>query len=173
MLKLHDAKDQDDYEMLIVSAEAGTECLNLLLAVSENNDYRERIISNCEAELEPDFRHYRLVLPREEPSMRQALEDLVEKESYLQQGGKAIINVTGAECLRSEKLPDEERSERQIFAGYLQWTREGLRAFPFSIVLWITPEIEIFIRHKAPDFWSWRRGVFRFGVHDSPYYQEE
>jgi tetratricopeptide (TPR) repeat protein len=44
----------------------------------------------------------------------------------------------------------------------LQWTREGLREFPYPIVLWVTPRILRQISVKAPDFWSWRTGVFRF-----------
>ena len=53
-------------------------------------------------------------------------------------------------------------SELSRFFGYLQWTREGLREFPYPIVLWVTPKILSRLIIKAPDFWSWRSGVFRF-----------
>ncbi|MCC3405158.1 MAG: tetratricopeptide repeat protein [Microcoleus sp. PH2017_10_PVI_O_A] len=54
------------------------------------------------------------------------------------------------------------RSELSRFFGYLQWTREGLREFPYPIVLWVTPNILSRLSREAPDFWSWRSGVFRF-----------
>ncbi|PSB42333.1 hypothetical protein C7B67_25460 [filamentous cyanobacterium Phorm 6] len=54
------------------------------------------------------------------------------------------------------------RSELSRFFGYLQWTREGLREFPYPIVLWVTPKILSRLSIEAPDFWSWRSGVFRF-----------
>lgn len=57
---------------------------------------------------------------------------------------------------------EDKRSEQEIFFGYLQWTREALMRFPFSIVLWITNQLEIDISKRSPDFWSWRKGVFRF-----------
>ncbi|MCP2732125.1 tetratricopeptide repeat protein, partial [Limnofasciculus baicalensis] len=56
----------------------------------------------------------------------------------------------------------EEKSPLDKFFGYLQWTREGLRAFPYPIVLWVTPKILTRLSMASPDFWSWRSGVFRF-----------
>ncbi|TAG12383.1 MAG: tetratricopeptide repeat protein, partial [Oscillatoriales cyanobacterium] len=53
-------------------------------------------------------------------------------------------------------------SELSRFFGYLQWTREGLREFPYPIVIWVTPKILSRLSLEAPDFWSWRSGVFRF-----------
>jgi len=37
-----------------------------------------------------------------------------------------------------------------------------MREFPYPIVLWVTHQILVNLSQKAPDFWSWRRGVFRF-----------
>ncbi|TAG95646.1 MAG: hypothetical protein EAZ19_11170 [Oscillatoriales cyanobacterium] len=84
-----------------------------------------------------------------------------ERTEFSRQG-KAVITVTGVEKLRFFKQLRESRSEQEVFFGYLQWTREALREFPFSIVLWVTRQIEVLISNESPDFWSWRKGVFRF-----------
>ncbi len=99
-----------------------------------------------------------------EPSLRRALHELIEKEEYLHYyNNQAVITVTGAEELISIKLDDsEEQSELEKFFGYLQWTREALRHYRFSIVLWLTNNLVEQLSRKAPDFWSWRAGVFRF-----------
>jgi tetratricopeptide (TPR) repeat protein len=156
------SQNQDNYEDLLVSIEAGKDILNLLIAVCDDSDCRDRLIADYEAELEPDIRRYRVELARGEPSLRSAIANLVEQEAYLQQGGKAVITVTGVERLRFFKQFGESRSEQEVFFGYLQWTREAMREFPFSIVLWVTRQIEILISNESPDFWSWRKGVFRF-----------
>jgi tetratricopeptide (TPR) repeat protein len=72
-----------------------------------------------------------------------------------------VITTTGVEKLHSIEW-QQEKSELDKFFGYLQWTREGLREFPYSIVLWVTSTVEVNLRKKSPDFWSWRKGVFRF-----------
>ena len=156
------SQNQDNYEDLLVSIEAGKDILNLLIAVCDDSDCRDRLIADYEAQLEPDIRRYRVELARGEPSLRSAIANLVEQEAYLQQRGKAVITVTGVEKLRFFKQFGESRSEQQVFFGYLQWTREAMREFPFSIVLWVTRQIEILISNESPDFWSWRKGVFRF-----------
>jgi tetratricopeptide (TPR) repeat protein len=156
------SQNQDNYEDLLVSIEAGKDILNLLIAVCDDSDCRDRLIADYEAELEPDIRRYRVELARGEPSLRSAIANLVEQEAYLQQRGKAVITVTGVEKLRFFKQFGESRSEQEVFFGYLQWTREAMREFPFSIVLWVTRQIEILISNESPDFWSWRKGVFRF-----------
>jgi tetratricopeptide (TPR) repeat protein len=161
MLELNN-QNQDNYDDLLVSIEAGKDILNLLIAVCDDTNCRDRLIAQYEAELAPDIRCYRVELARGEPSLRSAIANLVERETYLQQRGKAVISVIGAEKLRFFKFSDTVRSEQEVFFGYLQWTREALREFPFSIVLWVTRQIEILISNESPDFWSWRKGVFRF-----------
>lgn len=156
----------EEYENLLVSIEANKERLTLLIAVHENSKFgmqeRDRIIAKYEAELELDIQRHRVELARGEPSLRKAIANLVEEKDSLRQPGKAAITVMGAESLRFQKLPGEERSELETFFGYLQWTREALRQFPFSIVLWVTPEIELLLPARAADFWAWRKGVFHF-----------
>jgi tetratricopeptide (TPR) repeat protein len=154
-------QNQEAYDDLIVSIEAKKQALSLLIAVCDDLNLREQIIAQYEEELQPEFRCYRVTLARGEPSLKSAINRLVQQEEYLCQGNPAIITVTGAEKLYFLKL-GEARSEQEKFFGYLQWTREALRRFPFSIVLWVTnPILENLIK-KAPDFWSWRSGVFRF-----------
>jgi len=156
-----EGENQDAYDDLIVSIEAQIQGLNLLIAVCDDPNFRDEIIAQYEAELEPNFRAYRVMLARHEPSLKAALSQLVEQEEYLRQHQPAVITVTGAEQLYFLRL-GQEQSEQEKFFGYLQWTREGLRDFPFGIVLWVTNQILINLSKKAPDFWSWRNGVFRF-----------
>ncbi|MBD2624907.1 tetratricopeptide repeat protein [Trichormus variabilis] len=156
-----DKQNLDAYDDLIVSIQAKEHDLSLLIAVGDDLNFREQIISQYETELQPDFRPYRVTLARGEPSLRAAISQLVESEEYLRQGGKAVITVTGAEQLYFLNM-GEERSEQEIFFGYLQWTREALREFPYPIILWVTNQILSNLIKKAPDFWSWRTGVFHF-----------
>ncbi|MEW6498823.1 MAG: tetratricopeptide repeat protein, partial [Cyanobacteriota bacterium] len=156
-----DVQNERSYDDLLVSIEANTDKLNLLIGVCDDSNLRDEIIQQYEAELEPDIRCYQVILGRGEPSLRAAIEQVVQNDEYLQQGGRAVLTVTGAEQLFVLKL-GAERSEQEIFFGYLQWTREALREFPYSIVVWITHQIERSLSKQAPDFWSWRKGVFRF-----------
>ncbi|MBD2486217.1 tetratricopeptide repeat protein [Aulosira sp. FACHB-615] len=158
---LTDDENRDAYDDLVVSIDAKANRLNLLIGVCDDASFRDEIIAQYEAELEPQIRCFRTTLARGEPSLRAAVAKLVESEEYLQQHNPAVISVTGAEQLHFLKL-GEERSEQEIFFGYLQWTREGLREFYFAIVLWVTNQILVELIKKAPDFWSWRNGVFRF-----------
>jgi tetratricopeptide (TPR) repeat protein len=156
-----DQQNEDAYEELIVSIEAGEGTLSLLLAVCDDSRLRDEIISRYEAELAPDIRHYHLPILRGEPSLTQTIRNKVQEDEYLRNGGRAVVTITGAEQLFFLKL-GEERSEQEIFFGYLQWTREALRDFHFPIVLWVTHQLLAQLARHAPDFWSWRKGVFRF-----------
>ncbi|MFB8788233.1 MAG: tetratricopeptide repeat protein [Potamolinea sp.] len=154
-------QNEDSYDDLLVSIEASQGKLSLLIAVCDQLDFREQIIQRYEAELQPEMRPYRVTLARREPSLRAAIAELVAKDEYLRQGGQAVLTVTGIEQFYFLKL-GEKRSEQDLFFGYLQWTREGMREFPFPIVIWMTNQIQASLSKKALDFWSWRKGVFRF-----------
>ncbi len=154
-------QNEDSYEDLLVSIEASEGILSLLIGVCDDNDFRERIIARYEAELQPDVRPYRVTLARGEPSLSAAIAQLVQGDEYLRQGGRAVLTVTGIEQFYFLKL-GAKRSEQEIFFGYLQWTREAMREFPFPIVLWVTHQIQASLSKKALDFWSWRKGVFWF-----------
>lgn len=153
--------NEDSYDDLLVSIEASTGMLSLLIAVCDDNNFRKKIITKYESELSPDIRPFKLAIPRVRPSLKAALNQLVENNEYLQIGGLAVITVTGIEELYSLKF-GAEKSEQEIFFGYLQWTREALQEFPHPIVVWVTNQMVVALSKKAPDFWSWRKGVFRF-----------
>jgi tetratricopeptide (TPR) repeat protein len=153
--------NEDNYDDLIVSIEASVGKLSLLIAVCDDINFRNQIIDRYETELKSETRPYRVTLDRKEPSLRAAIAQLIQSDDYLQKNNKAIITVTGTEELYFLRL-GEERSEQEIFFGYLQWTREALREFHYPIVLWVNKQILNSLVKQAPDFWSWRRGVFLF-----------
>jgi tetratricopeptide (TPR) repeat protein len=156
--------NQDSYDGLISTIEIGQGMLVLIIASCAPGAFQAELIDRYEAELAPSIPSYRIELDRSEPSLRQGLEDLVDRHPELKQSkAPAAITVTGAATLLSVPLGDTEtNSALDRFFGYLQWTREGLREFPFPIILWVTPQILTRLSSKAPDFWSWRGGVFRF-----------
>jgi hypothetical protein len=156
-----DAQNQKAYDGLIVTIEAKDRAMSLLIAVCDDLNLREQIIAKYQAELQPHFRPYQITLEQGEPSPNRSIYLLVQKEEYLQQGGKAVITIMNIEQLSSLKLGNE-RSEQEIFFGSLQWTREAMRNHPYPIIYWVTNQILVELVKKAPDFWSWREGVFRF-----------
>jgi tetratricopeptide (TPR) repeat protein len=157
-------KNQDSYDGLISTIEISQGMLVLIIAACAPGAFQSELIDRYEAELAPSIPSYRIELDRSEPSLRQGLENLVNQHPELQQSNApAAISVTGAASLLSVPLGDTEtNSALDRFFGYLQWTREGLREFPYPIILWVTPQILTRLSAKAPDFWSWRGGVFRF-----------
>ncbi|MDY7005717.1 MAG: hypothetical protein SWX82_17760 [Cyanobacteriota bacterium] len=159
-----DMQNQNNYDDLIVSIEANYQSLNILIAVCDYSQYREEIIQKYETELSPHIPCYQVELAKGEPSLRAAISQLVETDEYLKAKKQTVITVTGTESLRFLAF-DEEKPEQEKFFGYLQWTREALRQFPFSIVLWVTFQMAANLSKKAPDFWAWRKGVFRFISH--------
>jgi tetratricopeptide (TPR) repeat protein len=162
-----DAKNQHHYDLLVVSIEASEGSLSPLIAVCDDRVLREQIIQRYEQELAPTILSYRLELNRGEPSLRAAIAAWAEQNPLvLHQARQVVLTVTGAEELLwlNLKSDDPDKSELDKFFGYLQWTREGMREFPYPIVLWVTTRIVKLLSQKAPDFWSWRKGVFRFEV---------
>lgn len=107
------SQNQDNYDDLLVSIEAGKDILNLLIAVCDDSDCRDRIISDYEAELEPDIRRYRVELARGEPSLRSALANLVAQEAYLQQGEKPLsLSLVWRNCGFSNNLAKVDRNKK-------------------------------------------------------------
>jgi tetratricopeptide (TPR) repeat protein len=161
-------ENKRNYRKLIVSLEASQGILNLLIAVCDDRNLRERLIQQYENELKAEgFISYRVRVQTHDPSLTYALEKLVESESHLQQKKPAVITVLGADELLSVRL-DTPKSEQERFFGYLQWTREALRQFTFPVVLWVSDAVVTRLAQKAPDFWSWRGGVFWFARESSP-----
>jgi tetratricopeptide (TPR) repeat protein len=156
-----DVANATAYEDLVAAIEASDGVLSLLLAVCDDPQLREATIRRYEAELQFKISPFRIEIPRSEPSLRRAIAEKIAQEPYLQSGGRAVLTVVGAEGLSFLTLGDE-KSEQDRFLGYLQWTREALRAFQYPIVLWVTSQLLAKLSRKAPDFWSWRKDVFRF-----------
>lgn len=155
--------NEDAYDSLMVSIEASEGMMSLLIAVCDDGLCRDRIIARYEDELAPDFRAYRLSLSKDDPSLKRALSSAVEKEEYLKARGKAVLSVIDLDHISSHAIIEQDgRTDLEVFFGYLQWTRESLRQIPYPVVIWVTTELLVEISQKAPDFWSWRKGVFRF-----------
>jgi len=158
--------NEDSYDSLVAVIEASQGMLALLIVSCERISFQEQIIEQYETELSSQFPCYRVKLDPEEPSLRFSLAQFVQEQPELQQSQvAAVVTVTGIAELLTIKLQEtEDKSPLDKFFGYLQWTREGLRAFTFPIVLWVTPDILSRMSLAAPDFWSWRGGVFRFSA---------
>ncbi|WP_448601613.1 hypothetical protein [Thermoleptolyngbya sp.] len=160
-------QNQDAYDDLLTAIEASEDQLSLLIAVCDDPQLRTDLIARYERDLAPQIQSYRLELAKGEPSLRAAIYRAVEGDDYLKQGGRAVLTLTGTEQL-SFLSTDGQPSEQDKFFGYLQWTREALRDFRFPVVLWVTYQVLNNLSRKAPDFWSWRKGVFRFASHKTP-----
>ncbi|HIK42106.1 tetratricopeptide repeat protein, partial [Thermoleptolyngbya sp. M55_K2018_002] len=156
-----ETQNQNAYDDLLTAIEASEGQLSLLISVCDDSQLREALIARYERDLAPEVKAYRLVLDKDEPSLRAAIYTAVQNDEYLKQGGRAVLTLTGAEQL-SFLSQSDELSEQDRFFGYLQWTREALRDFRFPIVIWVTYQILGHLSRKSPDFWSWRKGVFRF-----------
>ncbi|MCC3584264.1 MULTISPECIES: CHAT domain-containing protein [unclassified Microcoleus] len=157
--------NEDSYDGLVSLIEASKGVLSLLIVSCQPGDFQTQMINRYEAELAPNIPCYRVVLNQQEPSLRAALEQLVEDYPQLKEPhASAAITVTGTEALMGfvSQADSNHRSELSRFFGYLQWTREALREFPYPIVIWVAPNILSRLSLEAPDFWSWRSGVFRF-----------
>ena len=144
--------NEQTYLSLLVSLEAGIGMLQIFIAVCDADRQRENIIANYEQELAPNHNIYRVYLDSQEPSLKQAITQQVTLTE------NAIAIVLGAETLGSF---NQNESLKKFF-GYLQWTREALRELKMPIILWIPSRIYDQIPKQAPDFWSWRNGVFHF-----------
>ncbi|MFN6154366.1 MAG: tetratricopeptide repeat protein [Dolichospermum sp.] len=149
--------NEQTYISLLVSIEAGIGMLQIFIAVCDADRQRENIIANYEKELAYTDNIYRVYLDSQEPSLKQAITQQVTLKE------NAIATVLGAEKLGS--FNQDELLKK--FFGYLQWTREALRELKMPIILWIPSRIYAQIAKQAPDFWSWRNGVFHFQLEPS------
>lgn len=142
--------NEETYNKLLVSLEAGLGMLQIFIAVCDNDRQREEIIANYERELASIAHPDRVYLDPQEPSLRLA----ISQQVTVRENG--IATVTG-----TEGFSERDQSVEKFF-GYLQWTREGLREFKMPIVLWIPTRIFTQLAKQAPDFYSWRNGIFQF-----------
>lgn len=157
-------KNKVSLRRLVLTVEANSQSLELLIAVCDDRNLQAKVIEQYEAELrEKGIEPFRVRLNPKEPSLRQSVTELVEREARLSSGKPAVVTVLNAEALLGVTL-GEEKSEQERFFFSLQWTREALLRFEFAVVLWVPDSIATRIGQRAPDFWSWRGGVFEFGA---------
>lgn len=96
-----------------------------------------------------------------QPSPKRSLQEHLEQQPELSTSPTAVVTVLGADKLLGLHL-NEDKSALEKFLFSLQWTRESLRGFRLPLVLWLTSGIAARLAEQAPDFWSWRGGVFEF-----------
>ncbi|MEL6496147.1 MAG: tetratricopeptide repeat protein [Cyanobacteria bacterium J06623_7] len=158
----------DNYDDLIVSIEANRDRLNLLIAVCDNLEFRQQIIEQYEREISPTISKYKIKLAPEQPSLSLQINQLIQQHPELKTAKNAVITVTGTEQFRFLfKRAANQQSPQEELLGYFQWTREAFKDFPYSIIIWVTTYLQQELERQAPDFWSWRKGVFRFQCHAS------
>ncbi|WP_017714122.1 tetratricopeptide repeat protein [Prochlorothrix hollandica] len=155
----------NDYNLwrLMVAMRASYGKLNLLVATCDQGFYRDRLIQSYEAELGAGGTQcHQVRLDRDSLSLRQTLEGW---QAQHPQGlnPPAVVTVLGADGLLGVRLGDAP-SDQERFAFSAQWTREALRGFAVPLVLWLRPETATLLASVAPDFWSWRGGVFEFSA---------
>jgi tetratricopeptide (TPR) repeat protein len=156
--------DQDNYDQLIVALEASLGKLALLLLVCDDRNLRATIIDRYERKLQAGgTQTFRFPLNRQDPSLRDGLAALVSQQPALQNGEPAIATVLGIEDLLTPILAIPAL-QQEIFFGYEQWARESLHNLQFPVVLWLNSQIMSNFVEKTPDFWSWRTGVYWFGL---------
>jgi tetratricopeptide (TPR) repeat protein len=156
-------ENEKTYEALISLIENSQGRLAPIVVGCDDEILRDKVIGRYETEATIAKIHaYRITLGSE-PSISSGLAHLKASEAYLQGNGAAVFTVTGAEYLLWIKTHEEDaQSELDKFFGYLQWTREALRQYPYPIVIWVPHRILRQMSQRAPDFWSWRKAVLRF-----------
>ncbi len=154
--------NQHELRKLVLSIRANPHQLNLLLAICDDRNLQAELIEGYERELNKEgFHAFQTRLNLKQPSLRATLAELVAYEPALQAGEPAVVTVLDASYLLEVRL-SEEKSEQERFFFSLQWQREALRQFEFPVVLWLSNTVATRLGQQAPDFWSWRRGVFEF-----------
>jgi hypothetical protein len=153
--------DRDVYEDLLISIDTSNDLFSLFIAVSDDNALRNAIIKKYESDLKPEIISYQLNLPIEKPSLEEVITKLMLEDIYLQGRAKAVFTVN---CIEELNFTNKTsgRSQQDTFLSYLQWTRENFKRFPYPVVIWVDNALLEKLARKAPDFWSWRKGVFRF-----------
>jgi tetratricopeptide (TPR) repeat protein len=152
-----EVENQRNLRRLMLSIRSSFGKLNLLIAICDNPKYRDELIQGYEAELAAQgVDCARVRLDRKTPSLKDALLGLSASGTKPQ-----VVTVFGADELLGIRLSEAKSAQEKFFFS-VQWTREGLRAFQYPIVLWVTEQVAVGLGREAPDFWSWRGGVFEF-----------
>ncbi|WP_146141165.1 tetratricopeptide repeat protein [Stenomitos frigidus] len=156
------AANQHSLRRLILSVRASVHKLNLLIAICDNPFYRDELIRTYEAELtQNSIACYQVTLDRQQPSLKQTLLDWQAQTPDWHPETPTVVTVRGGDELLGVRLQQPKSAQERFFFS-VQWTREGLRDFQLPIVLWVTEAVAQGLAQQAPDFWSWRGGVFEF-----------
>ena len=161
---MDDNEAQNHYQLrrLVWSIQSSYGRLNLLMTICDDWKYRDEVIDTYETELRTKgTRCDRIHLNLCQPSLKCSLQEHLEQQPELSANPTAVVTVLGADKLLSLRL-NEDKPALEKFLFSLQWTRESLREFQLPLVLWLTPFIAAKLAEQAPDFWSWRGGVFEF-----------
>ena len=151
-----------EYRKLLLALTLDAQRLELLVTITDDRNLQDQLIAAYEADLKAQgIAPLRARLDPKRPSLRATLEELVAQTPALKNGEPAVVTVLNAGELLGVRLSDE-KSEQEKFFFSLQWTREALRNFEFPIVLWLPDAVATRLAQQAPDFWSWRGGVFEF-----------
>ena len=157
-----DQQNEESLRRLILTVEANSQSLELIIAICDDRNVQAKIIEQYEEALrEKGIAPFRVRLNPKKPSLKASVAALVTREERLRSGEPAVVTVLNTEALLGVTL-GEETSEQERFFFSLQWTREALLRFNFAIVLWVPEEMAAQMGRQAPDFWSWRGGVFEF-----------
>ncbi len=156
------ASNQRNLRRLVLSVQASLHKLNLLIAVCDNPRYRDELIRTYEAELTANgIICDQVRLDRQQPSLKQSLIDWQAHLDDRPSETPIIVTIRGGDELLGVRLQESKSAQERFFFS-VQWTREGLRDFQVPLVLWVTQAISQGLAQQAPDFWSWRGGVFEF-----------
>ncbi|MGD1898577.1 MAG: tetratricopeptide repeat protein, partial [Phormidesmis sp.] len=157
-----DAQNQVALRRLMRTVEANSQSLELLIAVCDDRNLQAKVIEQYETELrEKGIEPFRVRLNPKEPSLRRSVAALVDTAPGLRSGEPAVVTVLNAEALLGVTL-GEEKSEQDRFFFSLQWQREALLRCGVAGVRGVPEGIATRSGQQAPDFWSWRGGVFEF-----------
>ena len=157
--------DNDEYytDLLMAIEFSDRDRVSLFIAVCDVDRIQSQIISKYTEQLKPEFQAYQIAVNSQQLNVVRSIAELVDLKPDLQSGQRAVISVVGATALAATtSTSDAEKSDRDTFFGYLQWTRESFQNFHLPIVLWVSKKIYDLMLSEAPDFWSWRTGVFFF-----------
>jgi hypothetical protein len=150
-----------------------TDRLDIFIAVCDQPTIQNEIIDRYTAELQSGFHCHQLTVSSNDISTKKLLYELIDREPIiLQPHNRTVVSITGAADLPASSnsatlqkrygREDITRTDQEMFFSSLQWTREGLREFHFPIIIWVTKALYDRMVQEAPDFWSWRKGVFFF-----------
>lgn len=151
-----DTLNQQELKKLLIAIEVSSQRTGLIFAVCDDINVRSRITEQYETDLQKmGIETQRVWLDTSQPSLYNILLPVEQHAKDL------AVTVLGANELRSVPI-NSDRSQQEEFYYALQWSREALLQFKYPIILWLTNSMATALTQQAPDFWSWRAGVFEF-----------